>query len=277
MSISLGDDALRFAARQMANSLASVLSEAEEGVSAAFGEKMDALLRREKRRRGVRAMGRRAAAVVLTVTLGFGVVLAASPVARAAVSRWFLELTADTAIYHIPPADGGTAQGDRCPTVLPAGYTVSDDLTGRDGVRTVRCTSPWGDLLFKSVPLDSGAHMTAELRDPATAGIILADGTRPAGTPGSPEAYSVSETAVHGLAAQLYTFPEGGIPAGQCFELRFYRDGQAESFHSVSISPGAAALVWVDEESGRLFLLTGGVSGQDMLAAAESMYNGERT
>ena len=162
MSILLNDEALCCGARRLAVQLAAALPVPEDGFSPAFQADMTALTRCVTRRQAVRRWGRRAAAAALTALLTFGAVLAASPTARAAVSRWFLRVTSVTTIYDITPSAEEPTPGDYTPAA-PAGYTLTGDFTGgyndekRNGVRVMRWTSAQGDILFEAVPLTGSA------------------------------------------------------------------------------------------------------------------------
>lgn len=268
MNTPLCDDTLRFAARRLSAQLALCLPPAD-ALPPALEDDLSALSRRTARRASARRLGRRVAAAALTALLTLGAVLATSPAARAAVSRWFLELTQLASVYRIAPSDAAPVR--RTPAHLPVGYTPAADLTGEDNIRVLRYTSPRGDLLLQGIPLTGGVSLTAELRGPDTAGLTYADGTRPTGSPGAPVDYDAEKTAVHGLPARYYTFPPD-LPAGQTFTLLFYREGESVNFHAVSLSPGASALIWVDEDSNCMYLLTGGLSRQALLDTAESMY-----
>ena len=87
----------------------------------------------------------------MTALLTFGAVLAASPTARAAVSRWFLRVTSVTTIYDITPSAEEPTPGDYTPAA-PAGYTLTGDFTGgyndekSSGVREIRWASAQGDI-----------------------------------------------------------------------------------------------------------------------------------
>lgn len=278
MNVLLNDAILRDEARRMAAALSRALPAEVEEPSGAFAERAVVLLRRMRHRRTCRTLGRRVAAAVVTAALALGMVLAVSPVARAAVSRWFLRVTTAATVYRITPSEDGGGQGDYVPTA-PAGYAPAGDLTGREeGIRVVRWTSRWGDLLFESVPLTGGTRISVELRDGATGGLHnTATGLRPMGEEGAPEGYTRTEVTVHGVAAQLYRFAAGTDGNCRPYGLWFYRGDEMEHFHYVEVPAGAAALVWVDEHANRLFLLTGGLTEKEFLSVAESVYGNERS
>ena len=258
MSILLNDEALCCGARRLAVQLAAALPAPEDGFSPAFQADMTALTRCVTRRQAVRRWGRRAAAAALTALLTFGAVLAASPVARAAVSRWFVQITELVTAYRITPADAGDTVQDYTPTA-PLGYVLSGDFTGREnGIRVMRWTSSQGDLLFEAVPMTGDEPISVELRSNSTGGLSSTEtGQRPTGGAGEPEDYETENVTVHGLW--------------------FYRGSDPVHFHQVSIPEGAAALVWVDERANCLFLLIGGQSRQELVSTAESMYESERS
>ena len=281
MSILLNDEALCCGARRLAVQLAAALPAPEDGFSPAFQADMTALTRCVTRRQAVRRWGRRAAAAALTALLTFGAVLAASPVARAAVSRWFVQITELVTAYRITPADAGGTVQDYTPTA-PLGYVLSGDFTGREnGIRVMRWTSSQGDLLFEAVPMTGDEPISVELRSNSTGGLSSTEtGQRPTGGAGEPEDYETENVTVHGLSARLYRMlpAEGASPQVQhgC-GLWFYRGSDPVHFHQVSIPEGAAALVWVDEQANCFFLLTGGETQSELLSMAESVYRSERS
>ena len=281
MSILLNDEALCCGARRLAVQLAAALPAPEDGFSPAFHADMTALTRCVTRRQAVRRWGRRAAAAALTALLTFGAVLAASPVARAAVSRWFVQITELVTAYRITPADAGDTVQDYTPTA-PLGYVLSGDFTGREnGIRVMRWTSSHGDLLFEAVPMTGDEPISVELRSSSTGGLFSTEtGQRPTGGAGEPEDYETENVTVHGLSAQLYRIlpAEGTSPQVQhgC-GLWFYRGSDPVHFHQVSIPEGASALVWVDEQANCFFLLTGGETQSELLSMAESVYRSERS
>ena len=66
--------------------------------------------------------------------------------ARAAVSRWFVQITELVTAYRITPADAGDTVQAYTPTA-PLGYVLSGDFTGREnGIRVMR----WTCLLYTS-------------------------------------------------------------------------------------------------------------------------------
>lgn len=281
MSILLNDEALCCGARRLAVQLAAALPAPEDGFSPAFQADMTALTRCVTRRQAVRRWGRRAAAAALTALLTFGAVLAASPTARAAVSRWFVQITELVTAYRITPADAGDTVQDYTPTA-PLGYVLSGDFTGREnGIRVMRWTSAQGDILFEAVPLTGSAQIRAELRDGNTGGIYNTEtGQRPMGEEGMPEGYDAAPVTVHGISAQLYRFAPAGqsaSPAHRGYGLWFYRGEDTAPFHYVAVPAGASALVWVDEQANCFFLLTGGETQSELLSMAESVYRSERS
>lgn len=281
MSILLNDEALCCGARRLAVQLAAALPAPEDGFSPAFQADMTALTCCVTRRQAVRRWGRRAAAAALTALLTFGAVLAASPTARAAVSRWFVQITELVTAYRITPTDAGDTVQDYTPTA-PLGYVLSGDFTGREnGIRVMRWTSSQGDLLFEAVPMTGDEPISVELRSSSTGGLSSTEtGQRPTGGAGEPEDYETENVTVHGLSARLYRIlpAEGTSPQVQhgC-GLWFYRGSDPVHFHQVSIPEGAAALVWVDEQANCFFLLTGGETQSELLSMAESAYRSERS
>lgn len=273
--------ALRQGAQRMAALLASELPETGAPPSPEFARRMEPVVQQGAQRQSRRRMWQRTAAALATVCLSCGVILAASPVARAAVSRWFVQITELVTAYRITPADAGDTVQDYTPTA-PLGYVLSGDFTGREnGIRVMRWTSSQGDLLFEAVPMTGDEPISVELRSSSTGGLSSTEtGQRPTGGAGEPEDYETENVTVHGLSARLYRIlpAEGASPQVQhgC-GLWFYRGSDPAHFHQVSIPEGAAALVWVDERANCLFLLIGGQSRQELVSVAESMYESERS
>ena len=120
---------LRQGAQRMAALLASELPETDAPPSPEFTRRMEPVVQQGTRRQSRRRMWQRTAAALVTVCLSCGVILAASPVARAAVSRWFVQITELVTAYRITPADAGDTVQDYTPTA-PLGYVLSGDFTG---------------------------------------------------------------------------------------------------------------------------------------------------
>lgn len=94
---------LKMAAQLVAESMLNNLppkSECEHDFSDNFLAKMEKLLHRQKQRQAWHKMVRFAAAVIITVTITFGAVMAASPTARAAVVQWVREIYENSMIYR---------------------------------------------------------------------------------------------------------------------------------------------------------------------------------
>ena len=294
--------ALRQGAQRMAALLASELPETGAPPSPEFTRRMEPVVQQGARRQRRRGMWQRTAAARgavwrwgggimggsplaraggVTVCLSCVVILAASRVARAAGSGWFVQITELVTAYRITPADAGGTVQDYTPTA-PLGYVLSGDFTGREnGIRVMRWTSSQGDLLFEAVPMTGDEPISVELRSNSTGGLSSTEtGQRPTGGAGEPEDYETENVTVHGLSARLYRIlpAKGASPQVQhgC-GLWFYRGSDPVHFHQVSIPEGAAALVWVDERANCLFLLIGGQSRQELVSTAESMYESERS
>lgn len=272
---------LRQGAQRMAALLASELPETDAPPSPEFTRRMEPVVQQGTRRQSRRRMWQRTAAALVTVCLSCGVILAASPVARAAVSRWFVQITELVTAYRITPADAGDTVQDYTPTA-PLGYVLSGDFTGREnGIRVMRWTSSQGDLLFEAVPMTGDEPISVELRSNSTGGLSSTEtGQRPMGEEGMPEGYDAAPVTVHGISAQLYRFAPAGqsaSPAHRGYGLWFYRGEDMAPFHYVAVPAGASALVWVDEQANCFFLLTGGETQSELLSMAESVYRSERS
>ena len=266
MTLEWTEETLCRAARQMTQGLAAALPE-EDVPSPAPAER----LRRVTRRARWRRLGQRAAMIVLTAVLAFGAVLAVSPQARAAVGRWLFLLTENRALYQFfVEAEGSRAQPERLPRWLPEGYTLASGLVGADGTRSVRYTSRRGDLLLKCYPLP-GEGRTLEIR---ASGVTDLTGQP---VDALPEGLSPEKTAIHGMIAHFYRFPENTARYGQeGYLLAFYEGGAP--LYSVVLPELSTALVWIDEDSGAVFLLTGNLNKDILVQIADSIYeNGGET
>lgn len=260
MTLEWTEETLCRAARQMTQGLAAALPE-EDVPSPAPAER----LRRVTRRARWRRLGQRAAMIALTAVLAFGAVLAVSPQARAAVGRWLFLLTENRALYQfLVEMECSRAQPERLPRWLPEGYTLASDLVGAAGTRSVLYTSRRGDLLLKCYPLP-GEGRTLEIR---ASGVTDLTGQP---VDALPEGLSPEKTAIHGMIAHFYRFPENTARYGQEGHLLAFYEGGAP-LYSVVLPELSTALVWIDEDTGAVFLLTGGLEEDILARIAESMY-----
>lgn len=278
MNTTLSDTALRQAAQRLAYQLSAALPAEETGFSAGFEARMDPLLRREKRRRTARLVWQRTAAALLTIVMAFGAALAVSPAARAAVGRWLRQMTTEVTAYRFPASQSAGTWTGNGPTWLPESYVMASDFTGDNGVRTMRYTSPQGDVMLAAVGFRSDQDISMEVRSHRTAGLSdILTGQRPQGEPGDPEGCDITEVQVRGRDAQFYQFRH--LPdetrSVSVYSVLFYLDSpdsDAAPFYSVSIPERGRLLVWADEDAGQVFLLFGTPGQEDLCRMAESMY-----
>lgn len=260
MTLEWTEETLYRAARQMTQGLAAALPE-EDVPSPAPAER----LRRVTRQARWRRLGQRAAMIALTAVLAFGAVLAVSPQARAAVENWLFLLAENRALYELlVKVETSLRPRDCTPQWLPEGYTKASDLANEEGVRSVLYTSRRGDLLLKCYPLP-GEGRTLEIR---ASGVTDLTGQP---VDALPEGLSPEKTAIHGMIAHFYRFPENTARYGQeGYLLAFYEGGAP--LYSVVLPELSTALVWIDEDTGAVFLLTGGLEEDILVRIAESMY-----
>lgn len=260
MTLEWTEETLCRAAQQMTQGLAAALPE-EDVPSPAPAER----LRRVTRRARWRRLGQRAAMIALTAVLAFGAVLAVSPQARAAVENWLFLLAENRALYELlVKVETSLRPRDCTPQWLPEGYTKASDLANEEGVRSVLYTSRRGDLLLKCYPLP-GEGRTLEIR---ASGVTDLTGQP---VDALPEGLSPEKTAIHGMIAHFYRFPENTARYGQeGYLLAFYESGAP--LYSVVLPELSTALVWIDEDTGAVFLLTGGLEEDILVRIAESMY-----
>lgn len=271
MTIYRTDASLRQAARQMMQGLASALPAEEEAPSPALTEELILLGRRAARGQVWRRLGQRAAMIALTAVVTFGAVLAVSPQARAAVKNWLFLLAENRALYEfLVKVETSLRPRDCTPQWLPEGYTKASDLANEEGVRSLLYTSRRGDLLLKCFPLP-GEGRTLEIR---ASGVTDLTGQP---TDALPEELTPEKTAVRGLTAHFYRFPENMARYGQAgYLLAFYEDGTPR--YSMTLPELSTALVWIDEDTGSVFLLTGNLNKDILVQIADSIYeNGVET
>ena len=280
MNISMNKSVLRRAAQQMAEQLAAALPEEERTASADGLEAQAAqLLHQKEYRRKGRWGWRRGIAAVLAAVLALGTILAVSPQAQAAVSRWFRKITTAVTAYCFPPAESAGVWTSKAPAQMPGGYVLDQDFTDSSGVRQLRYTSDSGDMLLEVIAFDGKRKLSIELRSYLTDGYSDAlTGQRPLGEEGVPRDYTVIETEVCGHDAQFYMLgvSEDGerYGPGGAFAIRCYQGD--ECIHHVALAAHSGLLVWVDEDVGQVFFLFGSVDQELACRMAESMY-GERS
>lgn len=270
MTMVLNESLLRDAARQMAVQTAQLLPSEERPMSSSFQEKLCGLLWRTKRKQKHRAVWLRTIAAILALMMAMGAVLVVSPQAQAAAKRWFMKITDTVTLYKLYPTANENAAWDGLPQWTPKEYELTYDLQGRNGVRTLRYTSPQGDILLQRLVL-CGTENSVEIRSRETDGLSDLQGQRPQGEEGVPKEYTIMQTSVGPYEAQRYDFhtATGYADSSGDFGIRFYRDG--EWFHHVAVLRGSTALIWTDEEAQELFLLIG-TDGDTLQRMAESIY-----
>lgn len=102
-NVMFNENDLKMAAQLVAESMLNNLPpkpECEHDFSDNFLAKMEKLLHRQKQRQAWHKMMRFAAAIIITVTIAFGTVMATSPTARAAVVQWAREIYENSVIYR---------------------------------------------------------------------------------------------------------------------------------------------------------------------------------
>ena len=79
------------------------------------------------------------------------------------------------------------------------------------------------------------------------------------------------------MTAHFYRFPENTARYGQAeYLLAFYEGGTPR--YSMTLPELSTALVWIDEDTGTVFLLTGGLNKDILVQIADSIYeNGGET
>lgn len=141
------DNDLKMAAQLVAESMLNNLppkSECEHDFSDNFLAKMEKLLHRQKQRQAWHKMVRFAAAVIITVTITFGAVMAASPTARAAVVQWVREIYENSMIYRF----FSETEDERLPMYgldwIPTGFEQTEIFYDKDLYRSVYVNNKTG-------------------------------------------------------------------------------------------------------------------------------------
>ncbi len=110
--------------------LASIPAEEDcpDELSPGFEERIFRLYeeKRAEKKRPKHPVLRRAAAIFLAAVIGFGVWMAADPVARAAVTRWFREVYENQIVYRFTGEEPGEVLPEFELTWIPEGYERAD-------------------------------------------------------------------------------------------------------------------------------------------------------
>lgn len=187
--IRFGERELQAAAKLVAESMLEGLPDAAacgHDFSEGFRRKMEALLRRQ--RRSIRhTVWRYAAAVLLTVTLTFGAVMAVSPQARAAVVQWVRTVYENSVVYRFfNPAPQGALPRYQL-TWLPEGFAETD----------VFCDEEYYYVIYENK--ENGQGFIFEYQ-------LMHDGTSVTNIP--EEGSSITQVEVNGLRGEYYQAPD---------------------------------------------------------------------
>lgn len=188
--IRFGERELQAAAKLVAESMLEGLPDAAacgHDFSEGFRRKMEALLRRQRRRSIRHTVWRYAAAVLLTVTLTFGAVMAVSPQARAAVVQWVRTVYENSVVYRFfNPAPQGALPRYQL-TWLPEGFAETD----------VFCDEEYYSAIYENV--ETGQVIIFEYQ-------FIQDGTNVTNTP--EEGGAILQAEINGLQAEYYQAPD---------------------------------------------------------------------
>jgi len=106
-----------------------------------------------------------AAAVLITIAVLFGALMAASPTVRAAVIRWFVEVFSTHTAYHFTqPPDGQTLSQWR-PTYLPDGYTEILHIDAAGIVIVKFDNGRGGEILLQYMLINEGGNFSVDNED----------------------------------------------------------------------------------------------------------------
>lgn len=158
--IRFGERELQAAAKLVAESMLEGLPDAAacgHDFSEGFRRKMETLLRRQRRRSIRHTVWRYAAALLLTVTLTFGAVMAVSSQARAAVVQWVRTVYENSVVYRFfNPAPQGALPRYQL-TWLPEGFTEADVFCDAEYYRAVYLNEDTGQsVVFEYSFMDDG-------------------------------------------------------------------------------------------------------------------------
>lgn len=188
--IRFGERELQAAAKRVAESLLAGLPDAaacDHDFSEGFRRKMEALLRRQRRRSVQHTVWRYAAALLLTVTLTFGAVMAVSPQARAAVVQWVRTVYENSIVYRFfnPAPQGALPRYEL--TWLPEGFAETD----------VFCNEEYYRAMYENE--ETSQVIIFEYQ-------FMQDGTSVTNTP--EEGSSITQVEVNGLRGEYYQAPD---------------------------------------------------------------------
>lgn len=188
--IRFGERELQAAAKLVAESMLEGLPDAAacgHDFSEGFRRKMEALLRRQRRRSVQHTVWRYAAAVLLTVTLTFGAVMAVSPQARAAVVQWVRTVYENSVVYRFfnPAPQGAIPRYEL--TWLPEGFAETD----------VFCDEEYYYVIYENK--ENGQGFIFEYQ-------LMHDGTSVTNIP--EEGSSITQVEVNGLRGEYYQAPD---------------------------------------------------------------------
>lgn len=180
------DDALRLAASRVRDTMLAALPEPEECrpvFSLSFLQRMEKLLRHDRRLCAVRRLGRRVAAVAVTVLAAASIWLSVDTEARAAVVNWVREVYENSVIYRFP---GENTAAETLPryeiTALPEGYDMTE-ITELSTMCVVSYENGDSQIIFSYEWLTDDGHLQIFFRE---------------------QGYTYRETEVGGHAAELY-------------------------------------------------------------------------
>lgn len=164
--IRFGERELQAAAKRVAESMLAGLPDAaacDHDFSEGFRRKMEVLLRRQRRRSVQHTVWRYAAALLLTVTLTFGAVMAVSPQARAAVVQWVRTVYENSIVYRFfNPAPQGALPRYQL-TWLPEGFTEMDMFCDEEYYSAIYENEETGQIIiFEYQFMNDGAYVLIE-------------------------------------------------------------------------------------------------------------------
>lgn len=218
---------LQAAAKLVAESMLEGLPDAAacgHDFSEGFRRKMEALLRRQRRRSIRHTVWRYAAAVLLTVTLTFGAVMAVSPQARAAVVQWVRTVYENSVVYRFfNPAPQGALPRYQL-TWLPEGFAETDVFCDEEYYSAIYENEETGQIIiFEYQFMNNGAYV---LVDPEKDSII-------------------SQAEVNGLQGEYHQAPDDAdgnllVLADEENNIMFHISGNIDKNGIFNIADGVA-------------------------------------